>query len=62
MKHSKRVLAAVAAGVTVALTLTAGSCDPQPQQTAPCVEADGEECDDDPFDFDDFGKKKKKKR
>lgn len=61
--YLKKLPAAVATGITVALLLTAGSCNPQPQpqQPAPCVEADGEPCDDDPYDLDDLFEKKKTK-
>lgn len=58
------VKAALAAG-TLAAALAACGNDQQPAQPqpqpAPCIEADGEPCDDDPFDLDDLFEKHKTK-
>lgn len=56
---------AVATGA-LAVTLAACGSDQQPvqqpqPQPAPCIEADGEPCDEDPFDLDDLFEKHKTK-
>jgi hypothetical protein len=59
MKKTTAVSAALLLGSLAAAGFgTKSHQQPQPQP-APCIEADGEPCDDDPFDLDDIFEKKK---
>lgn len=56
------VVLVVIVGCVMAACNTTPNPNPSPTATQECIEADGEPCDEDPFDLDDSHKKKTTKK